>query len=122
MITTSYFAKLKHIPNPVAITQGVPQFYNGPNYKKLAPSKDLLFAYKGGKITEEEYSQVFVADVLMPLDPEQTYAEIVRNWGDDAVLLCWEKSCDFCHRHLVSGWFDLHGYPVRELSFDNLLK
>ena len=23
----------------------------------------------------------------------------------DAILLCYEKSTDFCHRHIVSQWF-----------------
>jgi uncharacterized protein (DUF488 family) len=31
------------------------------------------------------------------------------------VLLCYEKSGDFCHRHLVAEWLRRYGYEVKEL-------
>ena len=29
-------------------------------------------------------------------------------------LVCYEKSSDFCHRHLVSKWLKENGYNVEE--------
>ena len=48
---------------------------------------------------------------LDKLDPKQVYEEL----GENAVLLCWEKSSDFCHRHLVSEWLsEKLGIEVKE--------
>ncbi len=26
--------------------------------------------------------------------------------GEDAIILCWEKSGKFCHRYLVARWIE----------------
>lgn len=39
--------------------------------------------------------------MLDKLNPEKVYNEL----GDDAILLCWEKSNTFCHRYIVAEWF-----------------
>ena len=45
MIYTSYFGKLKSLPKnivPVAICGGLPEWYHGAWYKKLAPNLEDL--------------------------------------------------------------------------------
>lgn len=38
-----------------------------------------------------------------------------KEFGDKAALVCYEKSEDFCHRHIVGQWVEyLTGYGVRE--------
>lgn len=67
---------------------------------RLAPSKDLLIGYKQGTIDELQFSKTFL-NYLETLDKQQ----FLEEWGDDdVVLLCYEKSEDFCHRHLVKEW------------------
>lgn len=34
--------------------------------------------------------------------------------GKDVALICYEKSSDFCHRHLVAEWLAQHGQTVQE--------
>jgi len=36
------------------------------------------------------------------LDAKKVYEEL----GEDSILLCWEKSGDFCHRRLVAEWLE----------------
>ena len=82
--------------------------YQGEYYQALAPKKDFWKKWhkKIGKISEEEnnwyYIQEFWKEVLSKLDPSQVYKEL-----DDSVLLCYESSELFCHRHIVAAWFEI---------------
>ena len=96
---TSYFTKYKGL-NAVSIALSKPQWYKCREYKKLAPNWDLLNKYKKDK-DEKYYIEHYYKDVLDKLNPQQVYDEL----GEDAVLLCWEKS-GFCHRFLVAKWLE----------------
>jgi uncharacterized protein (DUF488 family) len=54
-----------------------------------------------GKIDEIQYASLYF-ELLesRKLDPHK----IVEELGEDAVLLCYEKPGDFCHRRLVAAW------------------
>lgn len=70
----------------------------------MAPSS-LLSAWKGGKVNEKMYIDVYTNEVLNNLDPEFVVNELTKMAnGYDVVLLCYEKSGDFCHRNLVADW------------------
>ena len=53
------------------------------------------------------------------LNAESVYRDLEKlSNGDDCVLLCYEKSGDFCHRHLVANWLsDNLGIEVKEYYF-----
>ena len=62
------------------------------------------------------------------LDPEQVLKELEGFSGvseDNIILLCYEKTGTFCHRHLVADWFnqnikrDNYVFNVRELDLDS---
>jgi hypothetical protein len=110
-VKTSYFSsKLWHGKNAVAISQGVPQWYKGRVYKALAPSWELV------KIKDvAEYTRRYKKEVLSKLDPKQVY----KHLGEDAILLCWEKPGEFCHRRLVAEWLEeALGIKVPELGYE----
>jgi len=94
--------------NAVAISQGVPKWYKGKVYKKLAPSWALV------KVEDEkEYVRRYKYEVLDRLDP----AQVLKELGEDAVLLCWEKPGEFCHRRIVAEWLEGElGIEVPELG------
>ena len=97
---TSYFSKYKE-GNGISIARITPHWFKGKEYKKLAPSYWLLNKYKNdGDI--EFFTKYYQENVLDLLDPTLIYQEL----GEDAVLLCWEKSDKFCHRHLVAKWLN----------------
>ena len=113
---TSYFGNIKNLPKgqTVAISQGVPVWYKGKRYLKLAPTWQMI------RIKEaEEYTKQYF-DILAALQPAQVFAELKELAGTDAILLCWEKPGEFCHRSLVADWFKKHlgvevpEYPQRQ--------
>jgi hypothetical protein len=95
---TSYFANVKKLPPdlvPVSIARGSPRGFTGKKELRLAPTWAML------KLTKPEYDAAF-AELLAKLDP----AEIYQTLGEDAVLLCWEKPRDACHRRRVAEWLE----------------
>jgi hypothetical protein len=101
---TSYFANrvVAAGPNAVAISRGVPRWFEGRVYDPLRPSWKLVEASKSGEITDDEYERRYRADVLDRLDP----ATVRRELGDDAILLCWERPEATCHRRIVARWLE----------------
>ena len=119
MIYTSYFAKLSKIPKemvPVSICAKAPPWFQGLEYKKLAPSYSILMKYTQDK-NEEDYVKAFESEILAKLNPYQVVVELKRMAdGRDIALLCYEKPSDFCHRHLVADWLTKTGFECNELT------
>lgn len=108
MIFTSYFYQMQFIPEEfigIAITAKAPDWWHGLQYKKLAPTYDILMSYKEGRITEEQYIQRYQNEVLSKLNPYRVLQDLKDlSDGRDIILLCYENSRSFCHRHLVADW------------------
>lgn len=104
---TGYFGKVKSYPKDkgykfVSIAR-FNRFWNGEEFKLLAPPADII------KIEDEElYTKLYYEKVLNKLNPQEVYKEL----GDNAVLLCYEKWADigngktFCHRRIVAKWLE----------------
>jgi hypothetical protein len=103
---TSYFGYLKHITNPLSISGKAPDWYVGPQCRKLAPKWEFFSAYRAGEIDEDEYTKEFYEQVLKPLSARDMYEFLTKTYGDDVILLCYEKPGEFCHRRIVAGWFE----------------
>lgn len=104
-MNTSNFAKSKKLnqKNLVSISLFPPKWYEGRTYTKLAPNWDTIDAWKKSEKTEqdwENYKRDYYKSKLSKLDPLQVYKEL----GEEAILLCFEKQGEHCHRHLVSEW------------------
>ena len=110
---TSYFANVKKLPPdlvPVSIARGSPRGFTGKKELRLAPTWAML------KMQKPEYDADF-AEILAKLDP----AEIYQTLGENAVLLCWEKPGDACHRRLVAEWLEAAlGIEIPEYGFDRI--
>lgn len=128
---TGYFSKLKKYTDaglvPVAISRIQPSFYKGASYVKLAPSWNILSAFKHPELVGEEaasketYIKRFTEEILDKLDAFQVVSELEKLTGvDDSkiVLLCYEKPTDFCHRHLVADWLNKNGFATAEYTTD----
>ena len=103
---TSNFRKSGRDPASVAISLGVPKWYHKRHYLHLAPAADMVHMTDEG-----EYRRRF-ARILEKLDVQ----EVARQLGREAVLLCWEKEGEFCHRHLVADWLRAAGHEVEEVK------
>lgn len=131
-IYTSYFAKLRKLNMPNALFLGItaypPEWWHGENFSKLAPPSELLLFYKGQLRNNDvdinelrrKYVQYFTNKVLRITTPHDIYSELEQKakqaGKDSVVLLCFEKSEDFCHRHLVSYWLTEAGYLCEEIK------
>ena len=131
---TGYFARLKNYQKanltPISIAAKAPIWYKGDEYKKLAPKWSFYSEWKNGshKGDNDYYTKHFKEEVLDKLDPEQVLKELEGFSGvseDNIILLCYEKTGTFCHRHLVADWFnqnikrDNYIFNVRELDLDS---
>lgn len=107
---TSYFSNpaLKTETRPlVAISRGVPKWFKGVVYRPLAPSWELVKISDSVKYTNEYHRQV-----LARLNPRKVVADL-----EGAIMLCYEKPGDFCHRRLVADWIEKEtGLVVPELG------
>ena len=119
-IYTSYFAKMNKIPSnyvPVAICAKKPDFYNGLLYKKLAPTYDIFMKYKNDNDIKS-YMIGYKTQVLSKLNVHTVVEELSRltNNAENIVLMCYEKSDSYCHRHFVADWLNNNGIKCTELS------
>lgn len=107
---TSYFANLHNIIKAglpyVAICGKSPIEYKGPEFKQLAPKWSFFKEWKDGKIDNNGYIKEYDKLVLSNFNPEFLYNRLISTYGDDLVLLCYEKPGEFCHRRLVARWFE----------------
>ncbi len=129
---TSYFSNPIKLPENntlcLAITAYPPTWWNGLVYDKVAPPKELLLYYKNAKYRGEEtreelegnYIDFYTKKVLLSNKASDIYNELfeiaARCNKDNVVLLCFEKSSDFCHRHILRAWFNYYGIECNELS------
>lgn len=109
-IYTSYFAKIKELESvgivPIAICAKCPEWYHGAVYKVLAPTYDCLMAYKRDK-DADAYVARYKKETLNNLSPSGVFERLrALSNGNDIALICYEKSSDFCHRHIVAAWFN----------------
>lgn len=118
---TGYFGQMKNYPKDknykyISIAR-FNRFWNGEEYKKLAPPADII------KIEDEKlYIKLYFEKVLNKLNPKEVFNEL----GDNAVLLCYEKYADiesgktFCHRRIVAKWLEkVLGVEIKELEDEN---
>jgi len=94
---TSNFKLSGTDPNAIAISRGVPRGFKGRRCLPLAPATWALV-----KETDEA---VFREKFMLQLERLDAKA-ILEEVGEDAILLCWEKPGEFCHRRLVAEWLE----------------
>jgi len=114
MILTSYFANHRNFPKEkkkVSISRITPDWFDADyNALELAPSKQLLFDYKNGGVSEEEYIRRYKEETLSKLNP----FEIAKKYNN-SIFLCYEKTGDFCHRNIVAEWLEENNLIVEEV-------
>jgi hypothetical protein len=114
---TSYYARSGKHPDAIAISAKAPPFYRGKFYSPLAPSWDLLRAYKSGKVDERGYTEWYLR--LLIQERKLTPQQVVDELKDGSILLCYEGLGKFCHRHIVAEWIESNtGVEVKEIVPD----
>lgn len=120
MIYTSYFAKLKKLPDgivPISIAMKAPPQYTGLRYLKLAPQYHFFAEWKRTH-DNAYYIEQFQKRVLAGLNANWTFDTLSFLAGEkEFALICYERPDSFCHRHLVADWFRENGYPCEEIRY-----
>ncbi len=108
--TSNYSNKFNPKVRVVSISgdKGKDANFEGECYPALAPKKGFweIWHKNIGKRSPKEnntyYIEEYYKQVLANLDPYEVYNDL-----DGAILLCYEKEKDFCHRQIVAAWFEL---------------
>lgn len=109
---TSYFAKCGHHPLAHPITAMCPPWVKDKSkwIKELAPTWSIVTAYKEGRITQERYEELY----LLQLNRSSPHY-VVAHIPPGAILLCYERPGEFCHRHIAAKWLmQVPGVTVEE--------
>ena len=123
MIYTSYYGNYRKFKDMfrVSISRTAPSNSNDLQLVKLAPSAELLQNHKSNLITNEEYTSIYNSQ-LLKLENDGYIAKFVKALSalqelhEDVVLLYYEKSGKFCHRHLLDKYLNSnHNTNIREL-------
>lgn len=99
---TSYYAKSGKHALAASISLSSPSFFRTRWIPELAPSPLILKGYKAGVLTNEDYEELYL-DLLIN-DRKLDAQRIVDQLPEGTILLCYEKSGDFCHRHIAARW------------------
>lgn len=124
---TSYFGKLNSKQSgidkshAISISGRAPDWFDGHQYKKLAPSLSIFQEYNAERQWSKDhdvpmsykhyirYIERFIAERLAVLDPQKTFDELCAlTQGYEPILMCYEVAGDFCHRRIVANWFEYH--------------
>lgn len=103
-IYTSYFARAcKIVPDRrlVSVALTTPEGWGGIYLRELNPTPALLYSYKNGTITKQEYEEEYRKYILSNIDPI-----LLSNKLMGKVMCCWEKTGEFCHRHIITAWLE----------------
>lgn len=111
-IYTSNFHTVKDLVgagiHPIGIARFEPKWYRGPNYKRLAPTGDMI------RMSEEDYKPRFDI-ILSRLEVQSVVKDLEEiGGGKDVALLCYERPGEFCHRQMVANWLGAAGIEVVE--------
>lgn len=115
MIYTSYFASKKYDQKDgVSIARYV-KFQVADTCPELYPSEELLRWWKSLDDSEKVCNQEIFYDTYFKETLNKLDVNKIAEKLNNKVLLCYEKSEDFCHRHIVAEWLRNNGYPCEEL-------
>lgn len=119
MIYTGYFDKTETYKEkgltPVSIAGRAPDWYDGIQYKKLAPKRDWWQKWHDENLSNAWYNEQYYKTVLSKLDAEEV-AKDLQDFGNKVILLCYEKSGEFCHRNIVANWLNEH--QIKTIEYD----
>lgn len=99
---TSNYARCGRNENAYAISARPPEWYGGERLLFLAPHWSDVRAFKYGAMSEEEYTRRYLhkLEVESDLNPQ----DVADALPDGAILLCYERPNEFCHRHVFAEW------------------
>lgn len=112
-VRTGYFSYTKKYEEMgyfcVSIARMTPKFFKGVTFEDLAPSNILLARYKKGQLSNEEFAYAYINQIkYLPFDSifNKLFELAKSEKSKGIVLLCYEKSDNFCHRHVLADYLN----------------
>ena len=109
----------------ISLDKGKSADFIGDSYIGLAPQREFFRIWKDNKTLLSEdannlyYMKEFYKKVLCNLDPKKVLEDLSQ-FGDNVIILCYENSDQFCHRHLVAAWLEKElNIKVPEIAIDS---
>ena len=124
MYYTSYFAYVRKLNKEkfrfVCVTASKPDFCDNSieDWSFLGPSLNALKAYKKQQITKEEYITLYVIKLNDNWNRFKDF--LILNENENIVLLCYEKSSEFCHRHILRNFLNTKGLECKEIDASDI--
>lgn len=108
---TTYFGNRNNFPESGRIYSIVRKPLSLPNIECFAPSLDLLCSYKSKRIDFRKFADLYLQELINNEDAIKTFDSLleVLNQGEDIILVCYEKSNEYCHRRLLAEVFMHYG-------------
>ena len=117
MIYTGRFVEVANYKHagfvPVSIAGQAPDYYDGIQFKTLAPKYSWWKEWHDNHLSNDWYRAKYKETVLDKLNPK-VIENRLKAFGENVILLCYEKPDEFCHRQLVADWLRAAGVPVYE--------
>lgn len=111
-IYTSNFARKGSDPKALAISAWPPQWYEGKGLSIVAPTRQMVLAAINKTMDMDTYWETYMN--LLDERIKDPY-KLIEDIPDGTYLLCYEKSSEPCHRHLLRDWiFEKTGFQIEE--------
>lgn len=113
-IYTSYYNKMKSYGTRytlIQVSNSKPTGFPWGTWplKEVYPDWETVKKFKAGEISQDEFTLKY-KEKLSRMDKDTVLSKINEIWelGDqqDVILLCWEGSNQFCHRHILAEWLN----------------
>lgn len=125
-VKTGYFARMKDYIElgyyPVSVARYNPKGMKLFTWSGVSPNANLFSRYKQGKVTEAQYESEYLEQLkAYHLDKDLAYLEELfennfKTNYNGYILLCYEKSGSFCHRHILGKYISSNfNYSVQEV-------
>ena len=107
-VYTSYFGMARRFPKEKFIKTAVCyQSVRGIGiWNSVVPAAELVFGMKRGEITKEYYEQEYLKSLYARKDQIAQNIPYFQNSDRDIILLCYEKTGDWCHRHILADFLN----------------
>ena len=107
----------------VPISNSIPKgFLTDGTQLDLVPDwKTIVGPYKEGVIDKDEFGRRYLRQLdrskNLILRALATFRNIAAKDGTEIVFLCYERTGEFCHRHILARWLEAQtGEHVEELT------
>ena len=124
-IFTGNYQDCKH-GNLISISgdRGKKVGFTGKAIPQLAPKRAFWEIWHNniGKISEEENIRYYIEEYYRQVLSKVNIEELLQD-EKDPILLCYEKSNEFCHRHILAEYINLiYGVSVPDVSINDSLE